>query len=168
MARVQPDQDLVPSVFDRLIDREPGVSTEPAVRRSVRLAQLKESVKRDLEWLLNCKQPILAIPAELRHLRNSLLTFGLPDFTHSSLTRSDDQRLLQQTVEASIRRFEPRLKGVVVTLVEGREFDRGLRFRIDASLDVEPAPEPVTFDSVLELSTKAFRFPDSAPERTDA
>jgi type VI secretion system protein ImpF len=56
----------------------------------------------------------------------------------------------------AIQRFEPRLADVAVTLVEGREFDRTLRFRIDALLKVDPAPEPVTFDSLLQLHTKAF------------
>lgn len=156
MARVQADLDLVPSVLDRLIDTDPGVTSEPPVHRAVRLAQMKESVKRDLEWLLNTKQILVTIPPDLRHLRDSLITYGLPDFTHASLRRGEDQRTLQQAVEAVIRRFEPRLKTVAVTLVEGRQFDRGLRFRIDASLDVEPSPEPVTFDSVLELTNKSF------------
>ena len=115
MERVRADLDLVPSVFDRLIDADPGVSTEPQVHRSVRLAQLKESVKRDLEWLLNTKRTVMEIPAGLRHLHASLLTFGLPDFTHASLNRADDKRALQLAVEAAIRRFEPRLKDVVVT-----------------------------------------------------
>lgn len=156
MERVGAEQDLVPSVLDRLIDTEPGVSTEPKVNRAVRLAQLKEAVKRDLEWLLNTKRMAIEIPADLRHLHASLLTFGLPDFTHASLNRPDDTRALKQAVEAVVRRFEPRLKGVTVTLLEAREFERGLRFRIDAQLDVDPAPEAVSFDSVLDLTSKSF------------
>ncbi len=158
MGRVRADQDLRPSVFDRLIDAEPEVTSEPRVHRSARLAQLKDSVKRDLEWLLNSKRAPLHLTPGLHHLNASLLTFGLPDFTHSSLHRADDRRALQQAVEAAIRRFEPRLTAVTVTLVEGREADRGLRFRINATLNVEPTPEAVTFDSILELSTKSFVF----------
>jgi type VI secretion system protein ImpF len=156
MERVRAEHDLVPSVLDRLVDNEPGVSTESHVNRSVRLAQLKESVKRDLEWLLNTKRTVAEIPADLRHLNASLMTFGLPDFTHAGLNRPDDKRALQQAVEIVVRRFEPRLKEVAVTLLEARDFDRGLRFRIDAKLDVEPAPEAVSFDSVLDLTSKSF------------
>ncbi len=156
MARVRANQDIVPSLLDRLIDHEPGVSTELRVDRAVRLKQFKDSVKQDLESLLNARRTPRDLPAELRHLHDSLLTFGLPDFTHTSLNREGDQQALRKAVEKAIRRFEPRLKDVVVALVELREFDRGLRFRIDATLIVEPAPEAVTFDSVLDLSTKAF------------
>jgi type VI secretion system protein ImpF len=31
-----------------------------------------------------------------------------------------------------------------------------LRFRIDALLRVDPAPEPVTFDAVLQLNTQQY------------
>ena len=34
--------------------------------------------------------------------------------------------------------------------------DRALRFRIEALLRVEPAPEPVTFDAVLQLNTQKY------------
>jgi type VI secretion system protein ImpF len=156
MERVRAEQDLVPSVLDRLVDTQPGVSTEAQVNRSTRLAQLKEAVKRDLEWLLNTKRTAVEIPADLRHLHSSLLTFGIPDFTHAGLNRPDDRRALQQAVEIVVRRFEPRLRDVEVTLIDGRENERGLRFRIDAKLDVEPAPEAVSFDSVLDLTTKSF------------
>jgi type VI secretion system protein ImpF len=155
MPRVDADQPLLPSVLDRLIDLEPKVSTEPQAARAHLLAQIKAAVKRDLEWLLNTKLTI-EVPDELPGLRASLLAFGLPDFTHSSLANSQDQTKLRRAIEVAIQRFEPRLTGVVVTLVEGREFDRTLRFRIDALLKVDPAPEPVTFDSLLQLHTKTF------------
>ena len=44
MSRVKAEQDLVPSLLDRLVDAEPDVSTEAPVHRSARLAQLKASV----------------------------------------------------------------------------------------------------------------------------
>jgi type VI secretion system protein ImpF len=150
------DQPLLPSVLDRLIDLEPRVSTEPPAGRARQLAQIKEAVKRDLEWLLNSKRSPEPPPRGLPHLEGSLLTFGLPDFSTSSLSNARDQDLLQRAVEASIRRFEPRLERVAVTRIEAGPADRSIGFRIDAMLRVDPSPEPVTFDSVLELSSKAF------------
>jgi type VI secretion system protein ImpF len=155
MPRPDAEQPLVPSVLDRLIDFEPRVSTEAPASRSKQLSRIKEAVKRDLEWLLNTKQPP-GPPPKLPHLEASLLTLGLPDFTSGSLAGVPEQERLRKAIEAAIRKFEPRLMGVVVTLVEGRELDRTLRFRIDAMLRVEPEPEPVTFDSVLELGSQAF------------
>jgi type VI secretion system protein ImpF len=156
MPRPDAEQPLVPSVLDRLVDFEPRVSTEPPASRPRALAQLKESVKRDLEWLLNSKRTPEPVPTGLPHLERSLLTFGMPDLSASSLLNAHDQDSLRRAIETVIRRFEPRLTGVSVSQVEGLERDRSIRFRIDAMLRVDPAPEPVTFDSVLQLTSKAF------------
>src|SRR5690348_8460312 len=130
MPRPDPEQGLLPSILDRLIDREPKVSTEPPAGRAQLLEQLKESVKRDLEWLLNTKQSIVQLPAGAGHLARSLLSYGVPDFTTASLTLSRDQDQLRRAIEETIRLFEPRLLDIQVSLVEGHESERRLRFRI--------------------------------------
>jgi type VI secretion system protein ImpF len=156
MARLEADQKLLPSVLDRLTDERPRDTQEPPGTAPRSLAQIKESVKRDLEWLLNSRQVLADLPGDLRQLDRSLLTYGLPDFTASSLSNIADQDLLRRSVEDAIRRFEPRLSRVSVALEAPRTLDRTLRFRIDALLRVEPEPEPITFDSVLQLTTKTF------------
>jgi len=156
MARSPIEYTLTPSILDRLIDRDPKVSTEPSSVRGTQQAQIKESVKRDLEWLLNSKQLNSDWPEDLRQLNRSLLTYGMPDFSSSTLSNSIQQDRLRRAVEETISRFEPRLPRVNVAIVEGKEHERSVRFRIDAMLRVDPAPEPVTFDSVLQLSTRAF------------
>ncbi len=41
-----------------------------------------------------------------------------------------------------------------VTLVEGRnKLEATLRLRIEALLHAEPAPEPVTFDTMIDVTT---------------
>ena len=66
--------------------------------------------------------------------------------------RREELRLL---VEACIRRFEPRIVGLKVTLLEATDKVSGtLRLRIDALLHAEPAPEPIAFDTVVDLLTK--------------
>ena len=54
----------------------------------------------------------------------------------------------------TIRRFEPRFQQVDVKMLENFDpLDRTLRFRIDALLRAEPAPEPVVFDSSMQPAT---------------
>jgi len=156
MARPAAQQKLVVSILDRLIDQGPAGLPSSQVEPSRELALIKASVKRDLEWLLNSRQPLFDPPADLRHIRQSLLTFGLPDFTVASLNSTKDQDVLRRAIEETVRRFEPRLADVTVRLEAGHEFDRSLRFRIDGMLQVDPEPEPVTFDSVLQLNTRDF------------
>ena len=43
-----------------------------------------------------------------------------------------------------------------VSLDTASEADRSVRFRIDARLKVDPAPEPVTFDTTLQLMSGEF------------
>ena len=157
MARIDSDVNIVPSILDRLLDDEPEISTEPASTRTKNLRSLEKSVARDLEALLNSRQETLQeLPSEFKEVSRSLLTYGLPDFTSFSLLTQEDRLRIRRSVEDAINRFEPRLLRVRVALEAPREHDRGLRFRIDAFLRVDPSPEPVTFDAVLQMNTQQY------------
>jgi len=143
-------------VLDRLIDYEPEVSREPIASRTKSLRQLKQSVRRDLEWLLNTRQIVDGLPPDLKEVNNSLAAYGLPDFSHINIENLDDQKQMQRVIERVIQIFEPRLEDVVVTVEPPRHAERVMRFRIDARLKVEPAPEPVVFDTMLQLGSGQY------------
>lgn len=152
MARFDNEIKITPSVIDRLIDYEPQMSREAPASRSKSLRELKQSIKRDLEWLLNTRQDAEGVPEGLIELKNSLASYGLPEFTSLNPQNPHHQVGLRKKLEEAISVFEPRLINVSVrlepTIFEG---ERALRFRIDGHLRVEPTPEPVTFDTVLQL-----------------
>lgn len=155
--RVDNEISLLPSVLDRLLDDEPGARREPLPRRAQNLRQLKKAVTRDLEALLNTRQEMLReLPAEFTALSRSILTYGLPDFTAFGLLNTHDRNRIRRVLEQAVATYEPRLARVRVTLEPPREYDRSMRFRIEALLRVEPAPEPVTFDAMLQLSTHEY------------
>lgn len=155
--RVDNEISLLPSILDRLLDDEPGVTHEPLPRRAQNLRQLKKAVTRDLEALLNTRQETLReLPAAFTALSRSILTYGLPDFTAFGLLNVHDRNRIRRVLEQAVTAYEPRLARVRVTLEPPREFDRTMRFRIEALLQVEPAPEPVTFDAMLQLSTHEY------------
>ena len=158
MAKIEGEVRITPSVLDRLIDEEPEVSREAPVSRLKSLRQLRSSVKRDLEWLLNTRRLIDEIPEDLKEVRDSLLMFGLPDFTSANVSSLADQNKVRRLVESAIERFEPLLKDVTVTVERGREFERSLHFRISANLQVDPAPEPVAFDTTLRPWNAEFEI----------
>jgi len=145
------------SVLDRLIDYEPEVSREAVASRSKNLRQLKQSVRRDLEWLLNTRQLVGGIPSELKETKKSVLAFGLPDFTNLTIDSADDQKLVKHEIEEAVKNFEQRLEGVTVSVEPIDSLQRILRFRIDARLKIDPAPEPVTFDTVLLLGSGQYQ-----------
>ncbi|MEP7341350.1 MAG: type VI secretion system baseplate subunit TssE [Acidobacteriota bacterium] len=156
MSRFDNEIRITPSVLDRLIDHEPGVTREATAARSKSLRDLKEAVKRDLEWLLNQRQVVGGVPPDLKELTHSLAAYGLPDFSSASVKSPADQVRMQRALETAISTFEPRLENVTVTLLPVRNVDQRLRFRIDARLRVEPAPEPVTFDTVLRAGIDKY------------
>jgi type VI secretion system protein ImpF len=154
---------LLPSLLDRLIDEDPTAKREDPQSQFQRLRQLKQSVRRDLENLLNTRWRAVGWPKDLSELESSVVNYGIPDFTGANLgsagSRDDFVRVIQET----IRRFEPRLKRVKVELVDNSEReDRTMRFRIDAILQCDQEPEPVVFDSSLEPASGNFQVGDNA------
>jgi type VI secretion system protein ImpF len=158
MAKLDNNIRLVPSVLDRLIDEHPKVSQEPVPNRYQNVRQLKRSVARDLEALLNTRQETdVEMPSDFNEVNRSLLMYGLPDFTSVNLLNQEDRNRIRRSLERSIATFEPRLERVRVNLESRGEHDRAVRFRIDAFLRIEPTREAVTFDAVLQLNTQEYR-----------
>ncbi len=157
MSKLDTRVHIVPSILDRLLDDNPQVSTEPATSRNQDLRTYERAVARDLEALLNSRQETLEeLPSDYVEVSRSLVTYGLPDLTSLSLLSQEDRNRIRRAVEDAITMFEPRLQRIRVNLEAPRERDRGLHFRIDALLRVDPSPEPVTFDAVLQLNTQQY------------
>ena len=143
-------QGLMPSIIDRLID--PG-SGGTAWRRGYGLEQMIQAVQRDLEDLLNTRQSHEGLPSEFKEVHNSIVAYGLPDLNSINAVTSTQRQQIGRLIEAIIGRFEPRLKDIKATLVEGGDNKaRSVKFRVDARMRVDPAPE-VAFDTILELTT---------------
>lgn len=147
---------ITPSIVDRLLDFDPTNPNEAPKSRSQSLRELKQAVRRDLEWLLNTRHSPDEISETLEEVNKSLAKFGLPDFTGSNSQSDDDRRNLIRNVETALRIFEPRFINLKVTLEEVNRVERGVKFRIQATLRVEPTPEPVVFDTVLQVGSGEF------------
>lgn len=152
MARSGSETLVTQSVLDRLTAIEDWPST-----RSQSTRFFRDSIKRDLEWLLNSRQPPLPELAAWPAARASVINYGLPDISSLGLTSASDQRALRMAVETCLRNFEPRLMDVRVTLVGSDTADRRLRFHIEGSMKLDPAPEEISFDTVLELSSGEYK-----------
>ena len=157
MARADQRTNIVPSILDRLIDDAPNESREPVTSRFQSIREMERVVARDLEALLNARRETLEeLPSEFEEVNRSLLTYGLPDLSSFSLLSENDRNRVRRVIEQTIAAAEPRLGRVSVKLEPPRDHDRGLRFRIDAHLQVDPAPEPVSFDGQLQLQTQQY------------
>jgi type VI secretion system protein ImpF len=152
------DQEFVLPVLDRLIDNEPEEPSESRPRWIGAKRQIQDSVRANLHWILNSRRPLVELPPGKNHLQRSLLAYGLHDFTHVSISTAEERELLRGAIEAAIRHFEPRLIQVHVSRPESDSSGQNVLFKIEAVLNVKPAPERVTFDSVLMLPGRTFEL----------
>lgn len=148
---------VMSSILDRLFDEAPATRQEPPFDARFDLSQHKLAVARDLEALLNARSLALSGEHQQRFplAAASLLAFGIPDLSSLSLLNPDHRSLLRDQILQTIERFEPRLAQVRVDLDVPREFNRMLRFRVEAVLTIHPHRPAVVFDAVLKLSSNA-------------
>ncbi len=152
---------VVYSILDRLID-DPD-DPLPTMRSSS-VQHFKDSVRRDLEWLLNSRAP--AQPPAGKESDRSLYTFGLPDISSISLLSHRDRQMLTKAIQAAVAKFEPRIQNPRVVLVTANDQRvQTLRFIIEGILRMEPNPEPVAFDTVLDLSSGEYKMPGDSSAR---
>lgn len=141
---------LQPSVLDRLLDPT-SAGTADAPGYTVR--KMERAVLRDLNDLLNTVCPNRLIPARFPETAASVAAYGMADLVSAEAASADQRAAIGKRIKATIERYEPRLKGVKVTLLTPEPDARmAVRFRVDARLDVDPAPE-VSFETILELTT---------------
>jgi type VI secretion system protein ImpF len=138
------------SVLDRLVS-----GTDGAASLSESVSAMRDAVRRDLDRLLNTRR--IAEPAtdEFPEVQKSLYHYGLPDITSLSGDSGTARRRLVRQVEEAIELFEPRLMNVRVSGMDtpARADRRQIRFHIEALLRLDPDPERVAFDTVLETAS---------------
>jgi len=163
MARWEPEQIVTVSVLDRLIDRDPANSAEGPATRAQSVRQLKAALRRDLEWLLNSRRIPEPAGSELKELERSVYNFGLPDITSLNWESSRDRIRLTRMIEQTLAVFEPRIKRVrVVPAESGSGPQHVLRFQIEGLLQMDPSPEHISFDTVLQLSSGEYQVKGDA------
>lgn len=162
MHRINKKKNLRPSIFDRLIDDEPHLTIEPERSKHQQIQSLRTSVLRDLEGLLNTRYKMLSPHTQHTELQTSLLNYGMPDLATINIVNDDKQKEFIHDLENILRQYEPRFKSVSVMFVQNESsVDRTLRFRVNATLYADPAPEIIVFDSVLEPVSRSVNLEES-------
>lgn len=161
MARTEIERTVQPSLLDRLTDDAPLDSADRATTREASARGFRLSVQRDVEALLNTRRTIREPSERQRELARSVHQYGLPDLTGYPVTVREGQERLTEAILDTLRRFEPRLTNVELTMGEADEGDVShVRFSIAATLLMDPSPEQVVFDTRLEVATGNFALGD--------
>jgi type VI secretion system protein ImpF len=116
----------------------------------------KDSVKRDLEWLFNTRRTFDGRIGDYPQLASSVYAYGLPDITSVNVGSVNDQRRLVEVMKESLHLFERRLTDVVIDFEPIVGGNRSLQFKISGLLLMDPAPEEVLIDTVLDSTNAKY------------
>ncbi|MFH1350718.1 MAG: type VI secretion system baseplate subunit TssE [Pseudomonadota bacterium] len=136
------------SLIDRLVDLDPRSEGEARPLRTLTREELRESLRRDLNWLLNTRTSLPGHLVDDREL--TVIEYGIPDFGSYSPQNPDHQALLAKRITRSLSAFEPRLKNVRLIVEPEMPDENALRIRIDAEMVVDQVREPVSFETVFQ------------------
>jgi len=159
---------LQPSLLDRLTDDEPDRPVESRGKRVLSAARLRESVRRDLAWLLNttCLASVRDLTT-LPEVADSTLNYGVADLagrTKSTVKAEELERLIRH----AIWKFEPRLvrRSVHVKMVGETSEIRfnNMCFIIEAELWAQPIPLRLFLRTELDLESGDARVTELGGE----
>ena len=142
-------------LFDRLTDFHPTLPEESRPFRVLSLPELKASVRRELEYVLNTRCPSPA--SLLEGAEPTILDYGAPDMSALSPHNVDGRLRLTRLLARTIDIFEPRLRQVRVEVEPVEDQPYALRVRIDAYLVVERVAEPVSFPVFIQSKSGEAR-----------
>ncbi|MBV8628084.1 MAG: type VI secretion system baseplate subunit TssE [Paraburkholderia sp.] len=164
---------LQPSLLDRITDLEPEARHEARERRVLSQRALRESVQRDIGWLLNASghaavEDLSGYP----HVATSVLNFGLPDLAGQHVA-GQTAAALEQQIRDALWAFEPRLvrDTVRVAALDGGEagrHDHVIRFEIEADMWSHPYPERLYLCTELDLEMGEVRVTESGASKSAA
>jgi type VI secretion system protein ImpF len=109
---------------------------------------------RDLSALFNTRRAESDFDPAYEEATNSLLGFGIADFTSYNLTNAVEQERVRRSIERAIRQFEPRLTRVDVSIEQPDPLRPLLQFQINAFLRAGSDTEPVVFDITLQRESR--------------
>lgn len=165
MAELTQKERLLPSLIDRLTDERPSEREESRHQRASNIGSLRESVLRDLEWLMNSVNLESVIDFDnYPELKSTVLNYGMPGFSGSTINsgqRAEIKNLLQQAIET----FEPRImkNTLRVSLVEDDEManSHALIFQIEGTMWGRPMPEALFLRTELDLEVGSVKVIDA-------
>ena len=150
---------IQPCLLDRLTDENPEAVKESRNERVISIKRYRESVLRDLIWLLNAKahadQDGLD---EFPEAARSVLNFGTRDLC-GLISSSLDLGTLEEEIAEAMRRLEPRINPgslAVRAVASSEKFANGIAVEIRGDLWAYPVPEQLYIRTEIDLDTGKY------------
>ena len=166
MADLAPQERLQPSLLDRLTDENPQSGVESRDQRMISWQRLRDAVRRDLAWLLNCVH--LEATDDLSEwplVARSTLNYGMPETSGVPLANINVE-MLQKRVRQAILDFEPRLvrnKLSVTIEKQAAVMNRNsLVFLIEGEVWAQPVPQSICVRTEFDLETGVVKVDEGS------
>jgi type VI secretion system protein ImpF len=158
---------LQPALLDRLTDDEPEKKTETPQNAVVSKSRLKQTVLRDIGWLLNTTAYDTNGQLDQHpEVRKSVLNYGIPVLSGQYYSGIEWEEL-ERKIHEAIAYFEPRLMSDTlqiraITSEEATGHHNLLQFEVKADLWSIPFPVELLLRSQLDLETGQVSISDQS------
>jgi len=143
MAELTQKERLQPSLLDRLTDDEPHSEKEVRDKRVMSMHKLRQSVLRDISWLLNTDSLEAVIDlTDYPEVAKSVLNYGIKDLVGQAVT-GINLFDIEKEIKQALDTFEPRLlrNTLSVQIYSSDNMDhQAISFDIEANLWAQPLP----------------------------
>ncbi len=143
MAELTPTERLQPSLLDRLTDDEPHSQQESRDKRVLSMHRLRQSVLRDVSWLLNADSMESVVDlTDYPEVAKSVLNYGIKDLAGRTVSGTNLSSI-QKAIKQAINVYEPRIfpNSLSVQVFSSDEMNhQALSFDIEANLWAQPLP----------------------------
>jgi len=165
MAELLPTERLQPSLLDRLCDDESANTQESREQRVLSIRRLRQSVLRDIAWLLNAVslesvQSLDKYPEAAK----SVINFGIPDLSGHNLSHNDIG-LIEKRIRKAILNFEPRIlpNTLNIKVISTDSYNHNaMNFDIEGDLWMQPVPLRLYLKTQLDLETGSVMVTDNS------
>ncbi len=161
MAELTSQEQLQPSLLDRLTDDDPHEHQEGRDQRVLNMRRLRQSVLRDLAWLFNTThlatvQDLNAFP----EVQNCVLNYGIPELSGAAISSLSTMEI-ERYIRHAILTYEPRIlpHTLHINIIAEREqmSEQALAFEISGDLWAQPIPEQLYLKTEIDLELGDFK-----------
>lgn len=139
-------------LFDRLIDENPETTTEPSPLRTYNREQLKDSIQRELQALLNTRpntKRLEGLEDDPHNIAATTLFYGAHNFSFVDVTSASGKEQVKTTLAQAIENFEPRLTNIQVTITEFERNAQRLKVIIEGYVKIGELREHWSFPVII-------------------
>jgi type VI secretion system protein ImpF len=141
-------------LFEKLTDLDPRSGRDPQLFRVQDLEDLKQSVRRELERLIDTRRAV-TVEQSKADSPDTVMEYGIPDWSNIAAFGVVSQAAFARAVREAILVYEPRLHNPVVKIVRDAKRLGKLVFEISGELRLNTVIEPVSFPLDLSHSPRS-------------